>query len=316
LSECHSPGAMSWGDTSEDSEDDDKLPAKKINNPENVKAGSSKCKIDQVLQGTGTLFMDGTGKDDDDNVKQPTKVNKQLGHSFESASGISEMTSGSGPTLPIQPFPPVVAMNQVAVTAAASSKRKIEAASTRRKPDTSKNAVAWDKNENKIALASNLNTWQTMLTQLQYPSPPERVLQISTLQHLFEANRYPERTIEEFYASKKSHRGAVVQYAGQLEALMALLQDIWNNSKLQVQPNQTLWLGELKKGKPPAVKLAFRILCFASLMGKISDAMLRAYLVPVLIWKDFSVNWLADITVEFIQSQLNVLEKTGFCKKS
>jgi len=40
--------------------------------------------LHEVLEGTGTLFMDGTGKDDDDNVKQPAKVNKQLGHSFES----------------------------------------------------------------------------------------------------------------------------------------------------------------------------------------------------------------------------------------
>jgi len=171
--ECHSPGAMSWGGTLEDSEDDGKLPAKKINNPENVKAGSSKHKIDQVLQGTGTLFMDGTGKHDDDNAKQPAKVNKQLGHSFESASGISEMTSKTGPTLPIQPFLPVAAMNQVAVTAAASSKRKIATASTRKKPGTSKNAVALGKNENKNTLASNSNTRQTTLTQLQYPSPLE-----------------------------------------------------------------------------------------------------------------------------------------------
>jgi len=29
------------------------------------------------------------------------------------------------------------------------------------------------------------------------------MLQISMVQHLFEANRYPERTVEEFYASKK-----------------------------------------------------------------------------------------------------------------
>ena len=86
-----------------------------------MKAISSKRKIDQVLEGTGTLFMEGTGKEEEDDVKQPAKVNKQLGHSFESAPGISEMTSGSGPTLPIQPFPPVAAINQVAVIAAASS---------------------------------------------------------------------------------------------------------------------------------------------------------------------------------------------------
>jgi len=59
------------------------------------------------------------------------------------------------------------------------------------------------KNEKTIISVSNNNTQQTMLTQLQYPSPLERVLQISTIQHLFEANRYLERTVEEFYASKK-----------------------------------------------------------------------------------------------------------------
>jgi len=176
--------------------------------------------------------------------------------------------------LPIQPFPPVAAMNQVAVTAAASSKRKIAAASTGRKPGTSKNAVAWGKNEIKIALASSSNTQQTTLTQLQYPSPKEQVVAISTVQHLLEANRYPERIVEEFYASKKCHRGAVLQYAGQLEALMTLLQDIRNNSKLCWQPDRTLWLDELKKGKSSAMKLAFWILCFASLTGKVNDAKL------------------------------------------
>ena len=102
------------------------------------------------------------------------------------------------------------------------------------------------------------------------------------VQHLFEANRYPERTVEEFYARKKSHRGAVVQYAGQLEALMALLQDIQNNSKLHWQPDGTLWLDELNKGKPSAKKLAFQILCFASLTRQVNDAKLRGYMVLVL----------------------------------
>ncbi len=135
------------------------------------------------------------------------------------------------------------------------------------------------------------------------------------VQHLFEANRYPERTVEEFYASKKSHRGAIVQYAGQMEALMALLQDIRNNSKLCWQPDQTLWLDELRKGKPAAMKLAFRILCFASLTGKVNDAKLRGYLVPVLTRKYFSVDWLADKSVEFIQSQLNALGKYPYFAK-
>jgi len=164
----------------------------------------------------------------------------------------------------------------VKVKAAAGSNRKIAAASTRKKPGTSKNAVASGKNENTMNFAFSSNTWQTTLTQLQYPSPPERVLAISTIQHLFEANRYLERTVEEFYASKKNHRDAVVQYAGQLEALMALLQDIQNNSNLHCwQPDQTLWLDELKKGKPAAKKLAFWILCFASLMRSANDARLR-----------------------------------------
>jgi len=59
---------------------------------------------------------------------------------------------------------------------------------------------------------------------------------------------------------------------------MALLQDIRNNSKLHWQPDQTLWLNELKKGKPSAKKLAFQIFCFASLTGKVNDAELRGYI--------------------------------------
>jgi len=79
----------------------------------------------------------------------------------------------------------------------------------------------------------------------------------------------------------------VVQYAGQLEALMAPLQDIQNNWKPYIQPDQILWLDEVKKDKPPALKLAFHILCFTSLMGKISDALLRAYVVPVCPYNIF-----------------------------
>jgi len=47
--ECHSPRAVSSGGTKDDSEDDGKPPAKKINNLDKVKAGLSKYKIDQVL---------------------------------------------------------------------------------------------------------------------------------------------------------------------------------------------------------------------------------------------------------------------------
>jgi len=90
---------------------------------------------------------------------------------------------------------------------------------------------------------------------------------------------------------------------------MALLQDIRNNSKLHFQPGWTLWLDELKKGKPFAVKLAFQILCFASLTRKLNVAKLRAYVVPILTLKDFSVDWLADKSVESIQGHLNALRK-------
>jgi len=61
-------------------EDDGKPPAKKINNLDKVKAGSTKCKFDQVLQGTKTFSMDGTANEDEDDVKQPAKMIKQLGY--------------------------------------------------------------------------------------------------------------------------------------------------------------------------------------------------------------------------------------------
>ncbi len=41
------------------------------------------------------LSMDGSGNEEDDDVKQLAKFKKQLGYSFESASRISEMTTGS-----------------------------------------------------------------------------------------------------------------------------------------------------------------------------------------------------------------------------
>ncbi len=101
-------------------------------------------------------------------------MNKQLGYSFESASRISEMTSGSAATLPIKPsHPPVAAMNLVAVKTAASSNRQLAAALTKKKPNTSKKAVALGEDENKVIPVSNDNTQQTTLTQLQYPSPLE-----------------------------------------------------------------------------------------------------------------------------------------------
>jgi len=128
-------------------------------------------------------------------------------------------------------------MNQVAVKALASSNRKIAAASTRKKPSSSKNDVTLDKNEKKNISVSNDNTQQTTLTQWPFVNPPEPPLhQHLIIQHLYWANAYPMRTPEEFYASKKSHRGAVVQYGAQMEALMDLLQDIQNNSKLHYQP--------------------------------------------------------------------------------
>jgi len=63
-------------------EDDGKPPSKKINSLDKVKAGSTKCNIDQVLQGTGTLSMDGTANEDEEDVKQLAKMIKQLGNSL------------------------------------------------------------------------------------------------------------------------------------------------------------------------------------------------------------------------------------------
>jgi len=168
------------------------------------------------------------------------------------------------------------------------------------------------KDDNKEIPVTNDKTRQTTLTQLHYPSPP---VGIFSIQHLSDTTIFPEKTIEEFYNSKKSHRGAVVQYAGQLEALMHLLQDIRNNWKLRIKPDRTLWLEDLKSDKPTATKLAFRTLCFTSLMGKISDAMLTKHVVPVLTRIDFSVNLLANNSVEYIESLLNVFVKKAVFAK-
>ena len=50
--------------------------------------------------------------------------------------------------------------------------------------------------------------------------------------------------------------------------------------------------------------LALHVLCFTMLMGGLTDQALICNLVPILIWKDFSLKWLTNNSIEFIQSTL------------
>jgi len=87
-----------------------------------------------------------------------------------------------------------------------------------------------------------------------------------------------------------------------MEAMVHVLNDLWKSKKLSHLPVQMRWLDYLKKSKPDAGLLALCVLCFTMLMGGLTDQALICNLVPVLTWKDFSLEWLTNNSVEFIQS--------------
>jgi len=70
------------------------------------------------------------------------------------------------------------------------------------------------------------------------------------------------------------------------------------------------WLDYLKESKPDAGLLSLRVLCFTMLMGGLTDQALIRNLIPVLTRKDFSLKWLTDNSVEFIQSELQEMGHT------
>jgi len=68
--------------------------------------------------------------------------------------------------------------------------------------------------------------------------------------------------------------------------------------------------GLSQKNKPDASLLALHVLCFTMLMGGLTDQALIHNLVPVLTLKDFSLKWLKNNSVEFIQSELQEMGHT------
>jgi len=89
-----------------------------------------------------------------------------------------------------------------------------------------------------------------------------------------------------------------------MESMVHLLDDLQKSEKLSHLPAWMRWLEYLKESKPDAGLLALHVLCFTMLMGGLTDQAIICNLVPVLIWKDFSLKWLTNNSIEFIQSTL------------
>jgi len=139
------------------------------------------------------------------------------------------------------------------------------------------------------------------------PIPPKPAGPKQTIQQILECHRCNQISLEAFYTSKKNCRGVVVQYATQMEAMVHLLDDLQKSEKLSRLLAQMRWLDYLKESKPDAGLLSLRVLCFTMLMGGLTDQALIRNLIPVLTRKDFSLKWLTNNSVEFIQSTLQAM---------
>jgi len=101
--EFESPRKLRTRGIANNNDDDCKQPTTK--NAKKLKKLNSrfaKQRIDWAINGSETLSTEGDGNLD---VKQPTQMNKQQAYSFDSASGVMEMSSVSGLHMPIKPFP-------------------------------------------------------------------------------------------------------------------------------------------------------------------------------------------------------------------
>ena len=103
------------------------------------------------------------------------------------------------------------------------------------------------------------------------PFPPKPAGPKQTIQQILEHHWCNQISLEAFYDSKKNHRGVVVQYATQMEAMVHLLDDLQNSEKLSHLPAWMCWLDYLKVNKLDAGLLALCVLCFTMLMGGATD---------------------------------------------
>jgi len=249
------------------------------------------------------------------------------------------MSSVSGLNMPIKPTPPVATMSKGAskpsVNAGGGNKLKAKppvaannlaawvkpavkggeqktiAAVSSRKKAIDPGIVVLEKSIKKKVSMSAEKTRQITLTQLPVPIHPKPASPTLTIQQILEHNWCNDISLEAFYTSKKNHRGVVVQYTTQMEAMVHLLDDIRKSEKLSHLPAWMRWLDYLKVNKLDAGLLALCVLCFTMLMGGATDQTLICNLVPVLIRKDFSLKWLTDNSVEFIQSELQEMGHTS-----
>jgi len=182
--------------------------------------------------------------------------------------------------MPIKPFPPVAAMSKGAskpsVNAGGGNKLKaippvaannpaarvwpvnggeqktIEKLSSGKKANDP-GIVILERSIKKKVYVSAVKPGQITMTQLPVPIHPKPASPTLTIQQILEHDRCNEISLEAFYTSKKNHKGVVVQYATQMEAMVHLLDDIWKSEKLSHLPAQMHWLDYLKVNKLDAV---------------------------------------------------------------
>jgi len=106
-----SRGKQTTWATASNNDDDGKQPATNAKKLDKLNSGLAKQKSDWAINESDTLSAENNGNLD---VMQPTRMNKQQAYSFDSASGVSEMSSMSGLNIPIKPFPPFAAINKAA----------------------------------------------------------------------------------------------------------------------------------------------------------------------------------------------------------
>jgi len=163
-------------------------------------------------------------------------------------------------------------MNWVAVMAAASSNRE-NGSINQKEPSISKNAFALDKNKKKSFLCLTITTSRPHYPVAICQSSRTMCQNLST-QHLFQANAYPMRTTEAFYASKRV-----------IEVQLFSMEHRWRLWWISCKTSRMIlsctisltghfgWI--CSKRQPSVMKWAFWILCFASLMRSANDARLR-----------------------------------------
>jgi len=86
-----------------------------------------------------------------------------------------------------------------------------------------------------------------------------------------------------------------------------LLNDLLQHPGMAEVPPHKTWVTSLCPEDLDANLFAFRVLSFAVMVGQNLDSELAVHLVPLLIWNEFSVDWLASWSIKSIRGMLEPL---------